>query len=693
MREEIDYVGKEVSAVLGTGAQGCDTEGREGRALQVSTCMVEGNTACIGRRVKVCGWPIWRWLSSLTLVFVLGLVFTPSYSYALEPDNYLDGPFVTGQTVNDKGYVVCNCSNRYKAALTLIGRISDFGSLTSDQLAKLSNESSGGAFYTLASGFIALGADGSANHYVGWWGDVLYQQNMVSINGGYGNTWAIETNSSAIASALEDYMVIYGGGSLGGGGGSGGSNSDGQYYYFDFTGRTGYQNSSFASVDGVALYKNYAESIAKAIDDNSSLGLNLWISFGGYNGGTDPTVLVQVENSLPFIDSNNRYSYRWPVGSKNFSTVYPSGGAIEAGVRTYVEHDGKRYAVCFYNFNEIRNFPVGDAYTGTNNAQFPVFSYYYGSISGDTNNPAPTPPSQWPDTPTTPTPTAPTVPDVPDTTPTTQPTTPSTPSTPVYPTQITYEGDTYVTADLQAVLDAMDEHCIHLQDAIYRGFNDYYTSITQYFNNQFQTLRSFLYGQFGYLGDVIIDEIGALKDYLKELFEWLADEIDFSVTGGVYNDSSVIYWLRQIYSKLGTGTRIKPVDPVTDPDGLGKWLMDLWNNFLIDLVAVGSNAVGALAEELQILTLKFPFSLPWDIAALLALLSADPVAPSFDVPMFTVTSGGSLQRLDDAIHVDLAVYETYWAPVRTIEKIAFAVYLAANTKGFMELLGLATSKE
>lgn len=303
--------------------------------------------------------------------------------------------------------------------------------------------------------------------------------------------------------------------------------------------------------------------------------------------------------------------------------------------------------------------------------------------------PIPQPPvgGDWPEDPIIDPPTPPEVPTPPtDPTPT-PPTDPTPPDLPV-PWGITLPTEGTFSADLQGILDAMAEHCRHLQNAIHVNA----TSLAQNLGGVVRDnaryladgLRTYVYWAVGEWRT----EIGGLRDYLYDLFRWLADQLDFDA-GARYDDATVVSWLKRIYLKLGNGSvDTRPVDPVADPPGIGDWLTKFWDNFLLNLVAVAPDRVGEVAEDLQELIHKFPFSIPWDIAALLGLLVAPAQPPVVDLPQFYVDGDLQLVRVDGYVHVDLSPYDGYWEPVRLIMKIAFAVYLATQTKGFMDLLDL-----
>lgn len=70
----------------------------------------------------------------------------------------------------------------------------------------------------------------------------------------------------------------------------------------------------------------------------------------------------------------------------------------------------------------------------------------------------------------------------------------------------------------------------------------------------------------------------------------------------------------------------------------------------------------------------FPFCIPFDIYKMLSLLSASPVAPSFDYRFYVPGI------VDQTIEIDLSPFDTVATVLRTMELIAFAVALAAGSK-------------
>lgn len=323
---------------------------------------------------------------------------------------------------------------------------------------------------------------------------------------------------------------------------------------------------------------------------------------------------------------------------------------------------------------------------------FTDWTFAYAAVDGDSldSDPVgpPLPPSNWPTEPTPNPPTSPTVPDPPTSTPVDPPSDPVGGNPPSFPTQIITTGTTYPVADLQAVLDAMAEHCEHIRDEIYADTSGLYDNLTTFLANQFQVLRNFLGDENNWLMESLENEFQRMMDYLKDLAEWLADQMEFDISGGDYDDSTVVSWLRRIYLKLGTGgVSTKPVDPVADPVGAWDWLAALINNILSALAGGAAALTGTLGELFNGIRTKFPFSIPWDVVAIVTLFDAAPVTPAFTI---AYTVFGANVRYD----IDLHFFDEQAAVIRAVENVLFCAYLLFKTNwlvgifdGFGDFLG------
>ena len=621
-------------------------------------------------RYALCGvWAHWarRALAILLgLALLIGLLPSRALAYANRQEVILSDQVATIGDERGVGYMVI-AYNAFNAALLALGYSTTDSRLTNDVRARLSNAATGGDFYVFSQSFKTqaqlLGElpawTFGARDFIDMWETTAGSGTV----GPYMDIFYSTVLPDLPPSAKRDLDTVLNGGDLGGGG-SGGGLVQREVTFVQADWSTKYGNLPQYVTDGGTVTVAFTGSLLTKLDDLKETYENVAYYGEAVSGNKGYYITLYV------IYSNNEIT----INRTNATVTAQSGQWVYVG-DAYLKSDTTTFST--YKSQYSRN----------------SMQWYYGQCFKGGQDVTPTPPNNWPDPPNNPTPTPPTVPDPPTDTPVTQPTPPTDPMPPTYPITTIYEGDTYVVADIAAILDAMDEHCQHLQQAIYNASSDLYESLSEYLQEEFQATRQEIRDDFGWLGGCIHDEFEGLMDYMKELAEWLAEQFDFSFTGDTYNDSTVVSWLKRIYLKLGGGeVNTRPTDPVADPKGIGKWLQDLWNNFLIDLVAIGSNGLGAVAEELQKLTTKFPFSIPWDIAALLALLSASPVAPTVDVPMWSLDSGYQLVRVQD-MHIDMSVYNVYWEPVRIIEKIGFAVYLAMRTKDFMELLGLSSAKE
>lgn len=606
-------------------------------------------------------------------------------SHSFQGAEIIYGP--SAAPVGDNMQVAVYADNRYVAAFLALGYdYSDYTTLLDDEKkALLSNESTGGAFYTLAQGFTQT---------LPWYiVNVIYNPDYV---------WFQEYTQTLIGLAKQDLQKVLDG-EVTGGTGSGIESGD---YVLSQSSKPTSERAYIAGLNesgNDTLMMRVAPETCKltikgglqeAIEEKYNDGYDLFIVMNGHwsNVSTKNTVSIYMLQPNTYTLQNVTYNdVTYPNLVSNPSIEYYSrsrnytSGTYENGALDIEMNLTGSYASLSKLTNSI-NILVGGGKnsSGTNN-----YGGYYLLLKADgtSSNPQnPTiPPTQWPETPENPTVEPPTVPNPPEVEPPTEPVVP--PDNPVvtYPI-VTYEPDvTYQTPDLSAVLDAMNQHCRHLQSAIHVGFNDFWVTLDAAWDADFATLKSFLRGLFVYLGDTIKAEMLATRDYLKELFEWLAEQLDFTFAGGSYDDSSLLTWLKRIYSKLGTGgINTRPVDPVANPFDFAAWLSTLFASFVNGLLALGANELAGITGALQELTTKFPFSVPWDIAALLGLLVASPVTPEFDVPQYALTSGGLAQV--GTYHIDLEYLDTAWEGVRLIEKIAFGVFLAWQTPRFRAML-------
>lgn len=560
------------------------------------------------------------------------------------------GPTSTGtDDFGASGYKVgCYAPDRYYAAYLLCsGNNANFDVvLTDDQKAYLSNESTGGGFYELAQKFEA---------------DTMP---IYVLQYGEGNTWFAEYNNHDLDAAMESLRNVING-DISGGSGSGGSNDgwlefDWYPHYSDLGNRNYYILDTQGNKWGFSSTVNYTklpspvhirmhasifpdERVPNVANFQIEQNNNIWITLGIFEAPLDVRWRNNeyVNKSTRFIDN----IYGADYSSGNITEYYSpniSGYTFDGTTITFTRTSA-------FNWNK-RTYHASQ------------------NVEVNANITIPVPPTNWPDTPVITTPTEPDVPihtghgidDLPE------------PSD--YIEQPTYVTNVF-TADLQGVIDALDEHCQHLQNAMYSNFQGFYDDITD-----------FIWQVVQWLGSNINDMLNDLCDYLHDLFEWLAEQFDFSVSGSGYNDNTVVSWLRKIYARLGGGTNTRPTDPVADPFDFGEWLAQLFGNFVAWLFGLGSEAVSGLVEDFETLITKFPFSIPWDLGAMLALLVTAPVTPVFEFPCYTF-AGGTISQVG-TYRIDMSAWDDVMNTVRPMEVMVFAFWLAFKIdffKGIVEL--------
>lgn len=165
------------------------------------------------------------------------------------------------------------------------------------------------------------------------------------------------------------------------------------------------------------------------------------------------------------------------------------------------------------------------------------------------------------------------------------------------------------------------------------------------------------------LGDVL-EKIGTVTgvDTLVSLVQQIADDIKTLKEGGTLSAdlSDTNGLLKDIKKLLGTLIAVQAAGDVADllTDTVGDKISDFVDNL--------KSGVSEVTDALQDV---FPFSIPWDLMTILALFSAEPEAPVFDIP---VKIG---KFADQTIHVDLSDFESVSVICRAFLSISFAVGL------------------
>ncbi len=97
-----------------------------------------------------------------------------------------------------------------------------------------------------------------------------------------------------------------------------------------------------------------------------------------------------------------------------------------------------------------------------------------------------------------------------------------------------------------------------------------------------------------------------------------------------------------------------------------------------------SDLVGSLLEVfsgcLDLIKTRFPFSIPWDIVAIMAVLSAEPEAPVFNIPVVLDRYG-----IDTAIVIDFSHFDIVSKISRAFLTLIWGMYLMNYTIKFTDV--------
>ena len=508
--------------------------------------------------------------------------------------------------------------------------------------------------------------------------------------------WAVNTTSTDVGAAKEAIRQILEGG------GSGGGTVDGRSFEL-------YQPYSFGiyASSGQNTYPYYS-----IIHDGTTFTTRMNADGTGYSGGTlfnDPISIVFESDVLPELPSGvtiddvlvqftspYRYLSFYILSSNGLSLTDCSTTSNTGTVKNFKQYVGT-YTTSHMFEVDLVSYTITDttitvhsftprSTTWRNN----VYSGSFGWPNSPTNvlgfagvsggDDEPTGPGDWPEDPSPEPPESPTVP---------TPTPPDlpTPYTPIIPPTVPPEPTTNVTdptswtdytpwlqkilQQLRNINDEIADHCVHIQQQIV----DQSTNIINALKAENESMKDYLY-----------ELQRGLTGYLKQLFEWLADQFDFE--SNPYNDSSVLYWLRLIYQRLGklirtnVPTVLEP-DP-TEPFDFWAWLWGLITNVIGGFIGDFVGDVGALIDGIKD---KFPFSIPWDIAAMLALLDANRVTPVFvvNIPAINGWWAGYSYR------IDLQPFDSVAAACRSMFNIVWCFVLIMKTNWMLMIMGDSTS--
>lgn len=181
-------------------------------------------------------------------------------------------------------------------------------------------------------------------------------------------------------------------------------------------------------------------------------------------------------------------------------------------------------------------------------------------------------------------------------------------------------------------------------------------SIGKSLDREMDELQSQLATAFSTLWNAMDNQVQAIKTWLQVIEQDL---------------KQVIYELQhlEISGGGGGGGGSGSDDGESILDALIALLLDVLNLLLGDISGTASDVL----EQLTELTDRFPFSVPWDVIAIMQLIRAEPVTPSITwaLPM----PGGSTETMN----VDLHDWDGVMSYVRVGETLLFALGLVMQT--------------
>lgn len=164
--------------------------------------------------------------------------------------------------------------------------------------------------------------------------------------------------------------------------------------------------------------------------------------------------------------------------------------------------------------------------------------------------------------------------------------------------------------------------------------------------------------------DVINENLTAFAQEFHTYWEWWADTMTEFVAQLGSQTSQITTWLQMIYDRLGYIAGI-----------LNSNLNDFDNDYLPN-IPNGITPSQQLGEDVQRLTAKFPFSIPWDLYAVAVFLEAPAQAVVFDWPIPWIGT----------VHIDLSVYDDVAAVSRMTTLLMFGVGLLMRTRDMLDSL-------
>ena len=180
-------------------------------------------------------------------------------------------------------------------------------------------------------------------------------------------------------------------------------------------------------------------------------------------------------------------------------------------------------------------------------------------------------------------------------------------------------------------------------------------------------------------GDVNVDiDLSSTNTLLSKILAKVTqifDKISETATGSVDAVNTKLQeTLDGILDVLKSIRRWTIADTVFDGlDALAD-IASLLKDFLTAPAAAIGTAASSLGDAADMLTDRFPFSIPWDMAALVTLLSAEPQAPVFKLPIVIESYG-----IEEYIEIDMSQYEYLSTIMRGMLSIIYAYGILSMT--------------
>lgn len=165
-------------------------------------------------------------------------------------------------------------------------------------------------------------------------------------------------------------------------------------------------------------------------------------------------------------------------------------------------------------------------------------------------------------------------------------------------------------------------------------------------------------------GDVTVSvDLKETNSWLAKIYNRLGDVLDRMQEGF----ENVVDQLKKIKGWSIADTIIDGVDAVAD-----------WAQFIKDLLSDVTSGVAAVSSTMtdaaDLMKTKFPFCLPWDVAALITFLAHEPQTPVFQLPMIIESFG-----IEEYIEVDMTRFSALSTLSRTLLSLIYCYGLVNLT--------------